>query len=115
MGRGTAACGRHAHARSLHIEFTGREEFLERLGAVVFGLENDTERMLAFVAGVITIRVGMLTGMAISDLDADLRGMPEYAAGLHVLVDATAILGIEATGEDRYQLGVTTRAGSPLP
>jgi hypothetical protein len=34
---------------SLHVEFEGREEFLERLGAVVFALENDTERVLAFV------------------------------------------------------------------
>ena len=35
--------------RSLHIEFGGREEFLQRLGAVVFALENDTERVLAFI------------------------------------------------------------------
>ena len=34
---------------SLHIDFQGREEFLGRLGAVVFALENDTERVLAFV------------------------------------------------------------------
>ena len=34
---------------SLHIEFQGREEFLERLGAVVFALENDTARVLEFV------------------------------------------------------------------
>jgi hypothetical protein len=34
---------------SLHIKFRGREEFLERLGAVVFALENDTERVLAFI------------------------------------------------------------------
>ena len=34
---------------SLHIEFRGREEFLERLGSVIFALENDTERVLAFV------------------------------------------------------------------
>jgi hypothetical protein len=34
---------------SLHIEFRGREEFLERLGTVVFALENDTERVLAFL------------------------------------------------------------------
>ena len=34
---------------SLHIEFQGREEFLERLGAVIFALENDTERVLGFV------------------------------------------------------------------
>jgi hypothetical protein len=36
---------------SLHIEFRGREEFLERLGAVIFALENDTERVLAFIEG----------------------------------------------------------------
>jgi hypothetical protein len=35
--------------RSLHIDFQGREEFLERLGAVVFALENDTEKVLAIV------------------------------------------------------------------
>ena len=34
---------------SLHIDFQGREEFLQRLGAVVFALQNDTERMLAFL------------------------------------------------------------------
>jgi hypothetical protein len=34
---------------SLHIEFQGREEFLERLGALIFALENDTERVLEFV------------------------------------------------------------------
>jgi hypothetical protein len=34
---------------SLHIEFQGREEFLERLGAVIFALQNDTERVLDFV------------------------------------------------------------------
>ena len=34
---------------SLHIDFRGREEFLERLGAVVFALENDTAQVLAFV------------------------------------------------------------------
>ena len=34
---------------SLHIEFRGREEFLERLGAVVFALENDTELVLALL------------------------------------------------------------------
>ncbi len=34
---------------SLHIEFQGREEFLQRLGAVIFALENDTERVLDFV------------------------------------------------------------------
>jgi hypothetical protein len=34
---------------SLHIEFRGREEFLERLGAVIFALENDTERVLGFI------------------------------------------------------------------
>ena len=33
----------------LEIEFRGREDFLERLGAVVFALENDTERMLTFI------------------------------------------------------------------
>ena len=36
-------------SHSLHIEFRGREEFLERLGAVIFALENDTERVLRFV------------------------------------------------------------------
>lgn len=35
--------------RSLHIDFQGREEFLERIGAVIFALQNDTERMLAFL------------------------------------------------------------------
>jgi hypothetical protein len=35
--------------RSLHIEFGGREEFLTRLGAVLFALENDTDRILTFV------------------------------------------------------------------
>ena len=34
---------------SLHIDFQGREEFLERLGALIFALENDTARVLAFV------------------------------------------------------------------
>lgn len=34
---------------TLHIQVEGREEFLEPLGAVVFALENDTERLLAFV------------------------------------------------------------------
>jgi len=38
--------------RSLHVEFQGREEFLERLGAVIFALENDTERVLAFLDAV---------------------------------------------------------------
>ena len=37
---------------SLHIEFRGREEFLERLGALIFALENDTQRMLAFIDSV---------------------------------------------------------------
>ena len=35
--------------RSLHIEFGGREEFLQRLGAVLFALENDTDRILGFI------------------------------------------------------------------
>jgi hypothetical protein len=35
--------------RSLHIEFGGREEFLARLGAVVFALENDTDRILELI------------------------------------------------------------------
>jgi hypothetical protein len=34
---------------SLHIEFRGREEFLERIGAVIFALENDTDKVLDFV------------------------------------------------------------------
>jgi hypothetical protein len=36
-------------AHSLHVEFQGREEFLSRLGAVVFALENDTEHILNFL------------------------------------------------------------------
>jgi hypothetical protein len=35
--------------RSLHIEFQGREEFLERIGAVIFALHNDTQRVMAFL------------------------------------------------------------------
>lgn len=34
---------------SLHIEFQSREAFLERLGALIFALENDTERILTFL------------------------------------------------------------------
>jgi hypothetical protein len=34
---------------SLHINFQGREEFLARLGAVLFALENDTEKVLEFI------------------------------------------------------------------
>ena len=34
---------------SLHIDFQGREEFLQRLGAVLFALENDTDKVLDFV------------------------------------------------------------------
>ena len=33
---------------SLHLEFQGREEFLQRLGAVLFALENDTDKVLDF-------------------------------------------------------------------
>jgi hypothetical protein len=35
--------------RSLHIRFQGREEFLQRLGAVLFALENDTDKVLDFL------------------------------------------------------------------
>jgi hypothetical protein len=34
---------------SLHIRFQGREEFLQRLGAVLFALENDTDKVLEFL------------------------------------------------------------------
>ena len=58
---------------------------------------------------VITItESGQLTGKSVIDMDAKLRAMPEYAAGFHVLVDATAITRIDATGDDIYQLA--TRA-----
>jgi hypothetical protein len=36
--------------RGLHIAFQGREEFLQRVAALVFALQNDTDRILAFVA-----------------------------------------------------------------
>lgn len=32
--------------------------------------------------------------------------MAEYGEGFHVLVDASAIVGMDATGNDMYQLGV---------
>lgn len=35
---------------SLHVEFQGRKEFLTRLGAALFALENHTDRVLDFVA-----------------------------------------------------------------
>ena len=58
---------------------------------------------------VITItESGQLTGKSVIDMDAKLRAMPEYAAGFHVLVDATAITRMDATGDDIYQLA--TRA-----
>jgi hypothetical protein len=38
-------------ANSLHIEFFGTEDFLQAMGAVVFALQNDYEKVSAFIEG----------------------------------------------------------------